>query len=513
MAEVSGGSGLTLAEVARRRAAGQVNEVTVGSSRSVWSILRANVLTRFNAIIGVLLVAVLVVGQPQDALFGLVILVNSSVGIVQELRAKRTLDSLALLEQAPLRVRREGGEVAVAPQELVVDDLVLLATGAKVPVDGDLLATDGLEVDESLLTGEADPVAKRSGDLLLSGSFVVAGSGVLRATGVGDGAYANHLVETARRFQLASSELMTGINRILRVITWVILPVGLLLLVSQLRSARSLAEAIVGSVAGIVPMVPEGLVLLTSVAFAVGVIRLGRRRCLVQELPAVEVLARVDLLCLDKTGTLTTPDMDLVEVRLADQSLAQQARQALAALANLDPAPNATMRAIAAAGPAGDWAATATLPFSSARKYSAAEFHGRGGWVLGAADVVLPADDPQRGQAEALGATGLRVLALGRLGDGPLSDIHPLGTVRPVALVVLRQRLRPEAARTVRYLAEEGIGIKVFSGDNATSVGAIASAFADTRRSRTHRRPESARRPGRARGRVGPPRNLRSGHP
>jgi cation-transporting ATPase E len=477
MAAVSTGSGLTPAEVARRRASGQVNEVTVGSARSVWSIVRANVLTRFNAIIGVLLVVVLVFGQPQDALFGLVIVVNSSVGIVQELRAKRTLDSLALLEQAPVRVRRDGGDVAVAPQELVIDDLVLLATGAKVPVDGDLLQTEGLEVDESLLTGEADPVTKRPGNQLLSGSFVVAGSGVLRATRVGDGAYANHLVETARRFQLASSELMTGINRILRVITWVIAPVGLLLVVGQLWSARSLAEAMVGSVAGIVPMVPEGLVLLTSVAFAVGVIRLGRRRCLVQELPAVEVLARVDLLCLDKTGTLTAPEMDLVELRLADQSTAQQARQALAALANLDPAPNATMRAIAAAGPAGDWSPTATVPFSSARKYSAAQFDGRGGWVLGAADVVLPAGDPQRGQAEALGAGGLRVLALGRLSDGPLSADHPLGTVRPVALVVLRQRLRPEAAQTLRYLGEEGIGVKVFSGDNAASVGAIAGVL------------------------------------
>jgi cation-transporting ATPase E len=470
--------GLTAAEVAQRRAAGQDNQVAVRTARSAWSIVRANVLTRFNAIIGVLLVVVLIFGAPQDGLFGLVILVNSAVGIVQELRAKRTLDGLALLEQAPVRVLRDGAETAVSPEEVVIDDVVLLATGAKVPVDGDLLTTGGLEVDESLLTGEADPVAKQPGDPLLSGSFVVAGAGAFVATKVGQDAYANRLVRDARRFELAHSELMAGINRILRVITWVIVPVGLLLVVSQLRGTQSLSEAMVSSVAGIVPMVPEGLVLLTSVAFAVGVIRLGRRNCLVQELAAVEVLARVDVLCLDKTGTLTAPEMDLVEIRLTDQSTGEQARQALAALAALDSAPNPTMRAIAAsADPATGWSSTSTIPFSSARKYSAAQFGERGGWVLGAADIILAAGDPQRAQAETLGATGLRVLALGQLTDGQLHPDRPLGAVRPAALVVLRQRLRPEAAETLRYLSDEGLGVKIMSGDNATSVGAVATTL------------------------------------
>jgi len=452
----------------------QTAVVTSGSSRSVWSIIRANVLTRFNAIIGVLLVIVLVFGQPQDGLFGLVIVVNSAVGIIQELRAKRTLDRLALLERAPVRVRRRDMEQAVAPEQVIAGDVILLASGENVPVDGDVLAARGLEVDESLLSGEADTVPKRPGDRLLSGSFAVAGSGEFVATQVGEEAYANRLVRDARRFELTHSELMAGINRILRAITWVIVPVGALLVVSQLHSAPSFAEAMVGSVAGIVPMVPEGLILLTSVAFAVGVIRLGRRRCLVQELPAVEVLARVDVLCVDKTGTLTAPEMDVAEIRY----LEWDAEPALAALARLEEVPNATARAIATQVPAAaGWTATAALPFSSARKYSTAQFDGRGGWVLGAPDVLLSPDSREWTQAQELAATGLRVVALGRLPDGPPPQDAALGPVRPAALVILRQRLRPDAATTLRYLAGEGVDVKVLSGDNAASVGAVAATL------------------------------------
>jgi cation-transporting P-type ATPase E len=468
-------AGLSAGEVVQRREAGQGNVVEQQSSRSLWSIVRANVLTRFNAIIGVLLVIVLIFGHPQDALFGLVIVVNSAVGIIQEVRAKRTLDGLELLERALVRVRRDGSEQEVPPEELVLGDLVLLSTGAKVPVDGDVLDSAGLEVDESLLTGEADPVPKRPGDPVLSGSFVVSGSGGFTATKVGADAYANRVVGDARRFELAHSDLMAGINRILRVIQWVIVPVGLLLIVSQLRH-DDFQRAAVASVAGIVPMIPEGLVLLTSVAFAVGVIRLGRRRCLVQELPAIEVLARVNVLCLDKTGTLTAPELDLDEVRPTSPFTDAQVRAALAALAALDPAPNPTMKAIAGADGDSRWSPGAIVPFSSARKYSAADFGAEGAWVLGAPDVILAPGDPLREQAESVGASGLRVLALGRLSTPPDTG-RPLGDVRPAGLVLLRQRLRPQAATTLRYLGGEGITVKVFSGDNAASVGGVAAAL------------------------------------
>jgi len=472
-------AGLTAAEVAQRTAAGRTNAVTRRTSRSGWSIVRANVLTRFNAIFGVLLAVVLIFGQPQDGLFGLVIVVNSAVGIVQELRAKRKLDALALLERAPVRVRRDGVAAEVPPKAVVVDDVVLLSAGAKVPVDGEVVQSAGLEVDESLLTGEPDPVAKAPGDPIRSGSFVVAGSGALVATKVGDEAYANQLVAQASRFELAHSELMAGINSILRALTWVIVPLGILLVISQFSSTRSLPEAMVGSVAGIVPMIPEGLVLMTSVAFAVGVIRLARHQCLVQELPAIEVLARVDTLCLDKTGTLTAPEMDFAELRLAPGLSAEEqgtVRPALAALASLDEQPNATMRAIASAiGPGQGWRATETVPFSSARKFSGAVFDGRGGWIMGAPDVILPVGDALRGQAESLAAGGLRVLALARA-DGRLPTEPPLSGVKGQALVVLRQRLRPDAAETMRYLTGEGVHVKVISGDNAASVASVAAA-------------------------------------
>jgi ATPase, P-type (transporting), HAD superfamily, subfamily IC len=481
--------GLTPAEVDERRARGQNNVVRTRTSRTAWSILRANVFTRFNAIIGVLLVVVLIFGTLPDALFGVVIVANSAVGIVQEWRAKRKLDALALVEQAPVRVRRAGETVTVPPSDVVVDDVVLLSAGEKVPVDGTVVESAGLEVDESLLTGEADPVAKAVGDEVRSGSFVVAGSGAFVAVQVGDDAYANRLVAQVRTFELSRSELMIGINRILRVITWVIAPLGVLLVISQLDSAGSLDAAMVGTVAGLVPTIPEGLVLMTSVAFAVGVIRLARRHCLVQELPAIEMLARVDTLCLDKTGTLTAPEMDLADLVLADglsTADEQRVRQVLAALARLDESPNPTMRAISEGLPPADGVvAIATVPFSSARKYSAARFAEHGAWCLGAPDVVLPADEPLRAQAERLAATGLRVLALAELPDGvlpegPLSDGAGAAeserpTVRPAALVVLRQRLRSDAAETLAYLHDEGVTMKIFSGDHAESVGAVAA--------------------------------------
>ncbi|MFE3651492.1 HAD-IC family P-type ATPase [Streptomyces sp. NPDC059152] len=479
--------GLTTAEVAERVARGEVNDVPARSSRSTADIVRANVFTRFNAIIGVLFVIILIVGPIQDGLFGFVIVANTGIGIIQELRAKKTLDSLALIGEVRPTVRRDGSAVAVPTSEVVLDDVIELGPGDKVIVDGEVLESDGLEIDESLLTGEADPVVKKPGDPAMSGSFVVAGNGAFAATKVGRAAYAAQLAEEASRFTLVHSELRTGISRILKYVTWMMIPTALGLILSHLLTLGLPADdAVRRMVAGIVPMIPEGLVLLTSVAFAIGVVRLGRKQCLVQELPAIEGLARVDVVCLDKTGTLTEGGMDVSELRpLGDSTLPSQGdseparvRRVLGAFGASDPRPNASLQAVADAYPAPDgWRCTGTLPFSSARKYSGAAFEEPGGepsaWLLGAPDVLLSGDDPLLPEIDRLNAQGLRVLLLARAGR-PLDHPDVVREVRPVALVVLEQRLRPDAPDTLRYFAEQGVQAKVISGDNAVSVGAVA---------------------------------------
>jgi cation-transporting P-type ATPase E len=473
---VPAADGLTAREVAERVARGQVNDVPAVPSRTVGQIVRANVFTRFNALLGSLLVVILIVGPIQDALFGFVLVANAGVGIYQELRAKRTLDSLAVLTSPHARLVRDG-EVREAPlTEVVLDDVLELQPGDQVVVDGGVLEVSALEVDESLLTGEAEPVIKQPGDEVLSGSFVAAGSGRFRATRVGAQAYAAQLAEQGRRFGLTRSELRSGIDQILRIVTWLLIPTAALVVISQLRSDASVRDAVRGSVAATVAMVPEGLVLLTSVAFAVGVVRLARRRVLVQELPAVEVLARVDVLCIDKTGTLTEGRLVVDEVELLGEDGSH--RDALAALAAAEPHPNATLLAIREnfPDPREGWLAARTVPFSSARKWSGADFGTRGTWVLGAPDVLLgsrPGDDAQLTRARTHAEAGRRVVLLGRT-DAPIeADARPVGLV-PVAFVILTDRVRETASTTLAYFARQGVDVRVLSGDYPQTVAAVA---------------------------------------
>ncbi|MET9970356.1 HAD-IC family P-type ATPase, partial [Streptomyces sp. NPDC006356] len=314
----------------------------------------------------------------------------------------------------------------------------------------------------------------------LSGSFVVAGGGAFQATKVGREAYAAQLAEEASRFTLVHSELRSGISTILKYVTWMMIPAATGLIITQLVAKdNELDDSIARTVGGIVPMVPEGLVLLTSVAFAIGVIRLGRQQCLVQELPAIEGLARVDTVCLDKTGTLTEGGMDVTELRPLNGSDEDYVRKVLGALGESDPRPNASLQAIIDAYPdAEDWRCTESLPFSSARKYSGATFSEGNGevgtWLLGAPDVLLPDDDPALAETDRLNEQGLRVLLLARAGRD-LDDPDVAQDAKPAALVVLEQRLRPDAADTLRYFAEQNVRAKVISGDNAVSVGAVAT--------------------------------------
>jgi cation-transporting ATPase E len=467
--------GLSDAEVAQRIAEGKTNDIAQRATRSIPQIIRDNIFTRINAILGVLLAIVLITGSVINGLFGLLIVANSVIGMIQEIRAKQTLDKLAIVGQAKPLVRRQSGTRSLPPGEVVLDDIIELGPGDQIVVDGQIVEHDNLEVDESLLTGEADPIAKDPGDAVMSGSFVIAGTGAYRATNVGHDAYAAKLAAEASKFTLVKSELRNGINRILQFITYLLVPAGLLTIYTQLFTTRAgWQEALLRTVGALVPMVPEGLVLLTSVAFAVGVVRLGQRQCLVQQLPAIEGLARVDVVCADKTGTLTESGMRVSDV----EDLAKQPAQVadvLAALAAADARPNASMRAIAEAynQPPG-WTPTATAPFKSATKWSGVSYGDHGNWVIGAPDVLLDPASAAAEQAERIGAQGLRVLLLGAASVA-VDDPDAPGRVTPVALVLLEQKVRPDARDTMEYFAAQDVSVKVISGDNAVSVGAVAA--------------------------------------
>lgn len=466
--------GLSQAQVSERLQKGQVNRTEQRTSRPFWQIIRANVFTRFNALLGSLLTVVLIVGPWQDALFGGVLVVNALIGIIQELRAKRTLNRLALLAQVKTRVIRAGQTVEIATSDIVLDDLLEIASGDQIAVDGVVVKAHGLEIDESLLSGEAEPVPKMVNDQMLSGSFAVAGSGQYRATQVGNSAFAQRMASEAKIFTPVSSELRVGIDRILRYIGWAILPVSLLLL-SQLLMQAHLTDALLFSSAAVVGMVPEGLVLLTSVALAMGAIRLGHRRTLVQELSAVETLARVDVVCIDKTGTLTEhePKVDRVEPLVVHPDI----ERALGALAAVDPTPNSTLRAIGTVYPPPEgWTSSIAVPFSSARKWSGASFGELGTWVLGAPELVLalaPADESVLSQITAYAGGGYRVLLLAST-QSALEGTELPQDLAPIALVLLMENIRADAGETLSYFAAQGVAVKVLSGDHPATVARVA---------------------------------------
>ena len=466
-------SGLTSAEVAERVAAGRVNHSPDANSRSISDIIKANTFTWFNGLIGIMWVVMLMIAPIQDSLFGFVIVANTGIGIIQEYRASRALAKLAVIGEAKPVVRRDGNDIAVSAHDVVLDDVIVLKTGDQLVVDGVVLHADGLEIDESLLTGEADPGDMQIDAQAMSGSFVVAGSGLYRATRVGRDSFAAGLTEQAKKFHQTNSELRDSINRFIRLLSYLLLPVGLLLFFSQwLRAGLPIKEVLRGTIAGVVTMVPEGLVLLTSIAMAIAVIRLAAKKVLVQDLPAVEVLARVDTICVDKTGTLTEPGMQVREVLSLSENV--NIGEALGALAAVESSPNPTLQAIGARYPNPSWAVQTSVPFSSSRKWSAATFADHGSWVVGAPEMLLADGDPVRSRADGIAGDGARVLLLGTSDVNPDAERGP-GRINPVALVVIDQTLRPDAAETVAYFLEQDVRVKVISGDNAATVGAISA--------------------------------------
>ncbi|MCH7668214.1 MAG: HAD-IC family P-type ATPase [Acidobacteria bacterium] len=467
-------NGLSRREVAERVEAGHVNAVDDGPTKTIADIVRSNVVTRFNILLGTLLaVVLLIVRSVPDALFGGVLVSNALIGIVQEIRAKRTLDELTVLAAPSATVIRDGVTIELAVEEIVLHDLVRIKTGDQVQVDGQVVKSASLEIDESLLTGEADSVVKTEGAEVLSGSFVVAGTGTFMASRVGEDAYARKLANEARQFVMVRSELRDGIDLLLKGITWVIGPIIVLLTWNQLRTGGDWIEALRSAVAGAVGIIPQGLVLLTSVAFAVGVVRLGKRNVLVQELSAIEGLARVDIVCFDKTGTLTEGRLDVTEVIALSGN---DVSDAIAVLAGLDPTPNPTMSAIAAAYPhTPNWPEGKVVPFSSERKWSGATFGSSNTWLLGAPDVLTPRDEEVTEQVTRLSKRGLRVMMVAS-SPQPLIDNALPAKITPEALLCLGDVIRPDAAETLRYFASQGVQVKVISGDHPDTVAAIAQA-------------------------------------
>ena len=505
-----GATGLTPKEVVQRIESGQSNAVKTSTSRSVQDIVRANVFTLFNGIIFAAMVLVLITGSWRDAVFGFVIIINTGIGIVTELRAKRTLDKLSILVASEFLVHRDGKDVEVSHNEIVLDDLLWIRAGEQVPADGQIIQTWGLELDESMLTGESRTVRHKVGEQVYSGATAVSGMALVKVNAVGSHSYAATLTAQAKVYKKTVSDLNKGINTILKFMTFLVVPLCILLILSQIHtvggwgtalSTGEWRQAVVSAVAGVVGMIPEGLVLLTSLNFAVAAMRLARHNTLVQELESVETLARVDALNLDKTGTITDGGIAfnrLVMLDSANAAAEQAATQALYDCCN-EEQPNGTGQAVLAGLKAQGYGAGAVesrVPFSSARKWSAVRKSGET-WYMGAPEVIISALEGDYSsvlqQVNEYANDGNRVLLVARstaplsegscrqkrlrgaveganVSDGPQLDVQ----AEPVALVLCSEKIREDAERTLAWFREQGVRCRVISGDNPVTVGAIA---------------------------------------
>ena len=463
-------TGLDDRQAARRKK----NIVTETPDKTVWQIIASNLFTPFNGLNVLLALSLALVGSWRNMLFMGVVISNTCIGAFQELRARRTIRRLSLLNAPQAHVLRGGKERVCRPEELVLGDLVILRAGDQVLADAVVVSGNGA-ADEALLTGESDAIPKAEGDELLSGSYVTEGRIVARLIRVGDDSYAARLTRSAREIKRPKSALMTELNQLIRLVSSILLPLGALLFCREFFiDKQSLTEAVPSAVAAMVGMIPEGLMLLTSVAMAVGVVKLGRRKTLVQELYGIETLARADVLCLDKTGTLTTGRMQLEALIPADAD-ENGLRAALSRFLGAMDEKSTTLEALRAAIPGGQEEPTATLPFSSARKKSAAAFADGVTLILGAPDFVLTKEQlsPWKERIAALTADGCRVLALAQSRQ-PLREGAEIAAEALLGLCVLRDELRPHVRETLRYFAQQDVTVKVISGDDPRTVAAIA---------------------------------------
>ena len=495
-------TGLTDEQVNARIAEGKVNADENPNTRTYKQIVRENTLTFFNFLNLVLLVLVLMVGSYKNAFFVCIIIINTLIGIAQEIRAKKTIDKLAILTARKSVVIREGQKWTVPTEELVLDDVVCLKTGDQVPADACILE-GSLEVNESLLTGESDNLPKSEGDELFSGSFVTSGEACCQIIHVGKDNYAAQITSEAKEFKRHNSELKNSLNAILKVISIIIVPLGALLFYKQYYIVGdTFRDSVVSMVAGVLGMIPEGLVLLTSVALTLGALVLANKKTLVQELYCIETLARVDTLCLDKTGTITEGTMcvERVEPYVSTGRVETAATEPESAESpeaeeqvQTDPAftddidtimgnmmyvlkdQNATIDALRKRFPAKqDMTLEHVIPFSSDRKYSGAVFEEKGTYLMGAAQFLFPEDNEELTEkCQAYAEEGLRVLVLAHSSQNAEGTELPEG-LEPLALMLLTDVIREEAPDTLAFFDSQEVDLKVISGDDPVTVAAIA---------------------------------------
>ncbi|WP_390407699.1 HAD-IC family P-type ATPase [Lacticaseibacillus jixiensis] len=463
--------GLTTQEVDQAIQAGQQNVQLKPLTQSIGAIITQNTLTLFNFVNLALGALIFTTGSYKNLLFLGVAIINTAIGTFQEIRAKHKIDAMSILAETPATVRRNGETIQIPQAQLVQGDLVLLQRGAQIPVDGTLLATNGIEVDESPLTGESDPIAKQPGDQLLSGSFIVAGSASMQVTAVGEATFAASLALEAKQGADTTSQLLTTINRIIKILTYVLIPLGLALFTVSMLRRGVYNRAVLSTSAAVIGMIPEGLVLLTNVALAVSARNLANKRVLVRALPALESLARVDTICLDKTGTITSGHLQVASVQATadlDEAAIGQAAAAVVYALNDD---NETALAIKAAYADPKLTAKATVPFSSARKYSGASFNNGQHWLIGAPEFIFTQLAPSVEHTIRQAAqSGLRVLAVAQA----QALVPQLIAPQLLGLIFIADEVRPTAETTFKFFANQGVTMKVISGDNPLTVARVA---------------------------------------
>ncbi len=468
-------AGLSSQQVAGQIQRGLHNGDSGVKSKTEGQIIWENVFTFFNLLNFALAAAVILVGSPRSALFMGVILSNIVIGSFQGIRAKHTIDKLSLISSPKAAVLRDGKRQTIPVEQVVLDDILLLTAGNQICADA-VVAAGECEVNESLITGESDPVLKQPGESLLSGSFVVSGQCSAQVEHVGAENYANKIAGDAKYMKKRNSEIMDSIDLIVKIIGFAILPIGGLLFWKQyFVLGDTFQGSVVSTCAAMVGMIPEGLVLLISLAFAVSVIKLSRHKTLVQDMYCIETLARVDTLCLDKTGTITEGSMQVDGLSPFESHTEPEMKEALTALVNSLQDDNPTFLALKDYLPGQSaWYASGTVPFSSARKWSGAFFPGKGAYVMGAGEFILGEGFSARfPQAEEYSKNGQRVLLLAR-SDSPFEDKSLPEGLEPMGLVLISDKIRREAPRTLRYFADQGVDLKVISGDNAVTVSQIA---------------------------------------